>query len=200
MAPPRTIDLPIDLGFVIPRLHDGIVVTEHHWEWTGRKSKDGYGIMFVPAGSNKQRGERVHRLVYRIFVGPIGPFHLHHKVDICGMRACCQPDHLEPLDFTDHNHAHRRTECAKGHPLEGDNLMLKPDGHPRCRICANERDKQWRRSKSTFARGDHKTHCKRGHPWVPENIYTKPKTGHRACRQCMREDNRAAAARRKNRT
>lgn len=186
MAPPRNVDLPINLPFVIPRLHAGIVVTDEHWEWTGQKSKDGYGVMFVPAGANKQRGERVHRLVYRLFVGPIGPYHLHHKVDICGLPACCQPDHLEPLDFTDHNHAHRRTECLKGHPLVGDNLMLKPDGHPRCRACSNERQKGYGRAKSTFNRGEHKTHCKHGHPWVPENIYVKPKTGHRECIACMR--------------
>jgi hypothetical protein len=70
--------------------------------------------------------------------------------------------------------------------MEGDNVMVKPDGKRRCRTCANERDKQYSRAKSTFHRGEHKTHCKYGHPWVPENIYTR-KTGYRECRLCIKD-------------
>ncbi len=187
MAPPRTVDLPIDLAFVGPRLGRFLVVTETCWEWTGQRSKDGYGILLVPDGKGGQRRERVHRLVYRLLVGPIGPFPLHHKVDVCGNRACARPDHLEPLNDEDHGHAHRKPECPKGHPLSGDNLLVKPDGRHRCRTCTNERNKARRRAKSTFARGDHKTHCKHGHPWIPENIYVKPSTGHRECLLCIRD-------------
>jgi hypothetical protein len=187
MAPPRTVDLPIDLGFVIPRLAAGIVVGASHWEWVGRKSKDGYGVMLVPAGPYKQRTERVHRLVYRIFVGPIGPFPLHHDVDLCHLPACCNPAHLEPLTDEEHGLAHRSGKCSKGHDLIGNNLMLKPDGRPRCRRCAYERDNLASRAKSSFHRGEHKTHCKYGHLWIPENIYTKPSTGHRECRLCIKD-------------
>ncbi len=187
MAPPRTIDLPIDLGFVIPRLAAGIVVGASHWDWTGSKSKDGYGHMLVPDGKGGQRRERVHRLVWRIFVGPIGPFPLHHDVDLCHLRSCCNPAHLEPLTDEEHGLAHRSGKCAKGHDLIGHNLMVKPDGRPRCRRCTNDRERERRRARSTFHRGEHKTRCKYGHPWIPENIYVKPKTGHKECLLCIRD-------------
>lgn len=36
-----------------------------------------------------------------------------------------------------------------------------------------------------------KTHCKQGHPWTEEHIYIRPGNGHKMCRTCNVERNRA---------
>ena len=186
MALPRTVDLPIDLDYVLPRLAKLVITDTGCWEWTGGKSKDGYGRMQVPAdGSPPQREERVHRLVYRLFGGDIGPYPLHHKSDICGNKACANPAHVEPVTHQEHKEAHYKTECKYGHSLSGDNLVVGK-GYRRCRTCANARSKRYGRAKSTYQAGPHKTHCLHGHPWVPENLYTHPGSGYRECIACIR--------------
>lgn len=35
------------------------------------------------------------------------------------------------------------------------------------------------------------TACHRGHPWVPSNTYVNPGSGHRACKACRRDTQRA---------
>ena len=37
----------------------------------------------------------------------------------------------------------RRTECTNGHPLEGENLYLTPDGRRKCRECVREAGRQY---------------------------------------------------------
>ena len=60
------------------------------WLWTAAKQQAGYG-MFKWDGA----GQPAHRVVYRLVVGPIPDGHdLDHS---CGVRACVNPDHLEPL-------------------------------------------------------------------------------------------------------
>ena len=39
-----------------------------------------------------------------------------------------------------------------------------------------------------------KTHCAQGHPWTDEHIYVRPGNGHRMCRTCYTERNRARIA------
>ena len=70
----------------------------------------------------------------------------------------------------------RRTHCKKGHPMVGDNVIVKrlmtgEVSRLQCRACL---DKPIR------------THCKRGHAFIPENIrYTKRGKGSSSvCRQC----------------
>lgn len=63
------------------------------WLWTGALNRKGYGVI--------QRGDRdmgtalVHRVVWELLVGlvPLG-LDLDH---LCRVRACCNPDHLEPV-------------------------------------------------------------------------------------------------------
>jgi len=51
----------------------------------------------------------VHRFVYETLVGPIpAGHHLHHK---CEVKACCNPDHLEPLTPAEHSAAHRESRA-----------------------------------------------------------------------------------------
>ncbi|HEX7276037.1 MAG TPA: hypothetical protein VF244_01560 [Acidimicrobiales bacterium] len=171
---------------ILRKVHRRVTVEpDGCWRWAGSHTHDGYARIQAKVIGKGWVGARLHRLLYVIQHEGEDPVSLHHA---CHHRWCVNPDHLVPTTPQEHRaEHHRQTECPKGHPLSGDNLLVKPDGRPRCRACANERNKQYRRAASTFARGEHKTHCKHGHPWVPENIYTKPKTGHQECRTCMAE-------------
>ena len=57
--------------------------------WGGRMKK-GYGTLRVDG-----RDQYVHRLTYEARYGPIPPnLELDH---VCNNKACCHPDHLEPV-------------------------------------------------------------------------------------------------------
>lgn len=112
------------------------------WEWTGAKNKYGYGAI--------QRGRRtgvvrVHRALWEELVGPVPDgLELDH---LCRNRACCNPDHLEPVtrqvNVDRGSRAAgrpRRTHCTHGHPLTPDNT--RPSGA--CRQCANNRNREYR--------------------------------------------------------
>lgn len=124
------------------------------WLWSGRIMRGGYGHGY---GRKGMRTNCAHRLVYDRLVGPIPPGHdLDH---LCRVRRCVNPDHLEPVTRSENlrrgltgKHYRVRTECAKGHPLVGANVIhgvrkghVAADGKPvdfatrLCRICANAR-------------------------------------------------------------
>jgi hypothetical protein len=60
------------------------------WIWQNAKNLAGYGVTTVSGTST-----RAHRAVYTMLVGPIDPgLQLDH---LCRVRACVNPDHLEPV-------------------------------------------------------------------------------------------------------
>lgn len=113
-----------------------IVVLDDCWEWAGQRDRRGYGRFDF-----RSEHAQAHRLVYELFVGPVP----HGLVldHLCRNPPCVNPDHLEPVDNRENilrgtaptalNAV--KTECKWGHPLEGDNLLLRPDGRE-CRTCA----------------------------------------------------------------
>lgn len=127
------------------------------WEWQAARDKDGYGRI-----GNGGRTFATHRIAYRWFKGPIPSWlQVDHG---CRNRACVNPAHLElvtgqvnisrgetgqwirerqlRLPFT----RYRPTHCKRGHPLEGDNLIIRSDnGGRRCKTCQNERMRDWYR-------------------------------------------------------
>lgn len=82
-----------------------------------------------------------HQYVWTTLVGPVPDgMELDH---LCRNRACCNPDHLEPVTHRENVlrspvHAHaiakRRTTCAHGHTLADAYLSAK--GVRRCRSCS----------------------------------------------------------------
>lgn len=80
-----------------------------------------------------------HRIVYEYFRGAIpAGLILDH---LCRNRACCNPDHLEPVTQKENLNRgiHRnsvKTHCPKGHPYEGANLFYDA-GKRKCRECVN---------------------------------------------------------------
>jgi hypothetical protein len=64
------------------------------WLWTGGVDKNGYGCIKSPPDENgKKRSQRIHRIMYERYNGPIPqdkPLIMHS----CDTPACCNPKHL----------------------------------------------------------------------------------------------------------
>ena len=126
------------------------------WLWMGQAgTKDGYGKFKPSAG---QPTVMVHRWAYEAFVGPIPDAHqIDHKCHTedegclggpdCKHRRCCNPAHLEPVTASENilrqrHYGRSRTECPKGHPYDGVNLIVGKDGKRRCRECDKARKRK----------------------------------------------------------
>jgi len=117
------------------------------WIWTAGTDRK-YGLFYF---LGKQ--EKAHRASFVIAGGKLesGKMVCHH----CDNKLCVRPSHLfqgTPLDnLMDCINKGRmpvKTHCAKGHPFEGDNLIVRKKEHGRgCRICrAAAARKFWRKN------------------------------------------------------
>lgn len=103
------------------------------WLWTGprmplkKTGRKGYGHFAIGGKSIV-----AHRYSYQIFMGPIPDgLVLDH---LCRVHECVNPSHLEAvtnkeniLRGTAPTAANaQKTHCKKGHPLSGDNLIIRP--------------------------------------------------------------------------
>ena len=111
------------------------------WLWTGGKADTGYGTVHIEG-----KTWHAHRVAYELLVGsiPVG-LELDH---LCRVRACVNPDHLEPVDHRTNllrgaspaAIAFRTGICIRGHAVAGTNRQ--PNGRDRhgaprftCRSC-----------------------------------------------------------------
>ena len=112
------------------------------WEWKGYRTPFGYGMFYTAA----HRLVLAHRWFYEWCYGDVPKsLQMDH---LCRNPSCVNPDHLEPV--TPRENVMRsdgvcaanaaKTHCPKGHPLDGENLLLIDNGGPRkarkCRRCA----------------------------------------------------------------
>lgn len=101
------------------------------WEWKGAKSS-GYGYVRWEG-----RAARVHRVAYECARGAIPDgLVLDH---LCRNRACCNPDHLEPV--TNETNLSRnawslKAYCPQGHEYSLENTgVTKGSGWRYCKAC-----------------------------------------------------------------
>jgi hypothetical protein len=117
----------------------------HHspcWTWTGPVTHQGYGRTSVPGVGSRVR---IHRATFEASKGPIPEgLCLDH---LCRNRACCNPDHLEPVTAEENT---RRGVRPPVPPCKHGNTPKS-----RCRQCHAEYIREW------TARNSEKVNAKR---------------------------------------
>lgn len=119
------------------------------WVWQGTLQPNGYGM--ISLGGRGDGIGYIHRVSYTLFVGPIPEgLVIDH---LCRNRACCNPEHLEPVTQLENTHrgiGHgSETHCPQGHPYDEANTIHRRDGRRRCRACKNARERRrYQRRKS----------------------------------------------------
>lgn len=126
------------------------------WRWTAT-TNHGYGIFKALNAETKY----AHRIAYIALVGSLpsalGLDHLCHTRDeacrlgdSCPHRACCNPEHLEPVPLLINVRRGRgngaKTHCPQNHEYTEENT-LRGSGSRRCRKCTYERNRLYKLSK-----------------------------------------------------
>ena len=121
------------------------------WNWTGQRG-NGYGY-----ASFRRHPYLVHRITYQLLVGPIPEgLTIDH---LCRNRACCNPDHLEPVTRGENvlrgegisAENARKTHCKHGHAFTEENTRITPQGHRECRACRREISRRYYHAKKAAA-------------------------------------------------
>jgi hypothetical protein len=127
--------------------------------WTGAKSPrrdDGYGVV-----GYQGKQVLVHRLLYEHFVGPVpeGKVLDHFQ---CDTPSCANWAHVRPETSAGNVLRGRgpsainarKTHCKNGHPLSGDNLVMRKNGRRGCRSCERVTEAKRVRAWNTEAERD----------------------------------------------
>lgn len=143
------------VGYIADRI---VLNDDGCWLWTKHISPDGYGV----CGTGGTRN--AHRLTYMVYRGDLSDDveidHLCHTNDAlcsggitCLHRRCVNPEHLEAVTHQENavrgrNHHLVKTHCPQGHPLSGENLYRRRNGHRGCKTCLREQTRAWRLRKA----------------------------------------------------
>jgi|SRR6185503_12242707 len=111
------------------------------WVWVAGRFSNGYGCFKLRGGSRL-----AHRVAYTTWRGPIPDDKVLDHV-VCDSPPCCNPWHTEPRTTAQNvlrgdgpcARNARKTHCASGHSLEGENLYVNPLGKRNCRVCLRRR-------------------------------------------------------------
>lgn len=121
------------------------------WIWTASR-RGGYGTIWT--GEISRNGKPVmslaHRVSYELYIGEIPTA---TEIDhLCRNRLCVNPNRLEAVSHR--TNALRGTGaaakcaamkcCKRGHPKTPENTAPQRNGHNRCRLCKNMRDRLYR--------------------------------------------------------
>lgn len=129
--------LEVDRRDPLTKFWSRVEKTSTCWVWTAAKA-NGYGRM-----QWNGRQQPTHRIAYELLVGPIPEgLEIDH---LCRNRACCNPDHLEPVT-SQVNMLRGETvaaanaakdSCPEGHPYDEANTYLWR-GNRLCLTCRHE--------------------------------------------------------------
>lgn len=135
---------------VIERLRSRIEIDRNGcWIWTGALYPTGYGHIAWADRPNHMVHRSTHRTMWLALKGPIPEGRdLDH---LCRVRACCNPDHLEPV--TRQTNLLRGetipaaraavTSCPQGHEYTEENTLLSKAGQRQCKECTYERNRAY---------------------------------------------------------
>ena len=145
--------LPFDQRMSKKRWRRVEFTTDGCWIWMGWVSPLGYGTC-----SYKDVTWGVHRAFYDALVGPITAPSLDH---LCRNPSCVNPAHLEAVTMRVNvlrglgptAMLAKQTECKRGHPLMGRNLMTSRRGYRECRRCHYQRIAEYRARCAVMKRG-----------------------------------------------
>ena len=107
------------------------------WIWIGRRESQGYGT--INSGDKRLKA---HRVAWFIKHGKMPEGELMHH---CDNPPCVRYGHLKDGTHTDNmrdsaskgrNGSSKKTHCPKGHPYEGDNLIINYRGRRVCKSCS----------------------------------------------------------------
>lgn len=135
------------------RLAEKIVVDPDTgcWVWQASLKDSGYGLV-----KWEGRTQTIHRVVYQLLVGPIPDgLDLDHVYERgCRSRACCNPEHLDPVtrrvNILRSPLKGAATACRRGHTYTDATTGVRVwAGFPsrRCLTCHAERSREARARK-----------------------------------------------------
>lgn len=123
----------------IDRFFEKIRFTDSCWVWIGTKDRKGYGDFKL----NYQHW-KAHRITYLLLHGDINSeLTIDH---LCRNHFCVNPEHLEQVSIKTNilrgegvcaNNS-RKKYCVNGHPLFGENLVIRSNNGRRCKTCHRE--------------------------------------------------------------
>jgi hypothetical protein len=114
------------------------------WEWTGAHGKSGHGkFCFKRNGARQAPTVSAQRIGWQIENGR--PMRSDRQgCHTCDNPSCVRGDHIFEGTRVDNMQDaarkgrvgnDRRDYCWKGHPMAGDNLLIRSNGRRRCRTC-----------------------------------------------------------------
>jgi hypothetical protein len=133
---------------VFERFWSSVRKTGTCWLWTASTDARGYGQLYCDG--RRQKAHRVSLILLGIEI-PEGAMVCHH----CDNPTCVRPSHLfigsQSENMVDcarkgRHHYTRRTACALGHPLTGDNVVRRGRGRE-CRACKRASTRDYMRRK-----------------------------------------------------
>lgn len=125
-----------------------VVAQGECWEWTGSKTRNGYGQLKIGGVAMM-----AHRAFYEHFITEIPDgLDLDH---LCRMRACVNPWHLDPVSRSVNlyraetlgKYNLKKTHCPHGHEYSAANTRFTRTGSRCCRTCERLRQQALRDSK-----------------------------------------------------